>query len=138
MAAEGVINQEQAVVAQAMPLALARGERGDSYPAYLDLVRRHLKAQYRREDYATAGLRIFTAFDPRIQRSMEQSTRATMASLDATGELQTASVVTRTANGEVVALVGGRAAGVTGFNRALDARRPAGSLLKPAVYLAAL
>jgi penicillin-binding protein 1B len=61
-----------------------------------------------------------------------------MDRLDPDGDLQTASVVTRTANGEVVALVGGRAPRATGFNRALDARRPAGSLLKPAVYLAAL
>jgi penicillin-binding protein 1B len=138
MADTGVINAEQATVAQAMPLSLGGGRRGDSYPAYLDLVRRHLKDQYRREDYASAGLRIFTAFDPRLQRALERSSSVVMDRLDPDGELQTASVVTRTVNGEVVALVGGRAPRAIGFNRALDARRPAGSLLKPAVYLAAL
>ncbi|GAB5413333.1 MAG: penicillin-binding protein 1B [Congregibacter sp.] len=138
MADEGVINAEQAAVAQAMPLSLGEGRRKDSYPAYLDLVRRHLKAQYQKRDYATAGLRIFTAFDPEIQRKLELSTRTVMDSLDPSGELESASVVTRTSNGEVVAIVGGRKPRAVGFNRALDARRPAGSLLKPAVYLAAL
>ncbi|WOJ93007.1 penicillin-binding protein 1B [Congregibacter variabilis] len=138
MAEQGLINQEQAVVAQAMPLSVGGARRIDSYPAYLDLVRRHLKEQYRKQDYATAGLRIFTPFDPRLQDQLERSTTRVMDMLNPAGDLQTASVVTRTVNGEVVAIVGGRKPRAAGFNRALDARRPAGSLLKPAVYLAAL
>lgn len=138
MAEQGLINQEQAVVAQAMPLSVGGARRIDSYPAYLDLVRRHLKEQYRKQDYATAGLRIFTPFDPRLQDQLERSTTRVMDILNPAGDLQTASVVTRTVNGEVVAIVGGRKPRAAGFNRALDARRPAGSLLKPAVYLAAL
>lgn len=47
-------------------------------------------------------------------------------------------VVTSTDTGEVLALVGGKDTRYSGFNRALDAVRPVGSLLKPAVYLAAL
>jgi penicillin-binding protein 1B len=58
--------------------------------------------------------------------------------LSKNGELESATVVTRFDSGEVAALVGGRDIRYRGFNRALDARRPAGSLLKPAVYLAAL
>ena len=73
-----------------------------------------------------------------LQRQLEESTARVMEGLDPGGELQTATVVTRTASGEVAAMVGGRRPRFAGFNRALDARRPAGSLLKPAVYLAAL
>ncbi|MEM9759690.1 MAG: penicillin-binding protein 1B [Pseudomonadota bacterium] len=138
MAEEEVINSEQALVAQAMPLDLRSGRATDRFPAYLDLVRRHLREQYRREDYASAGLRIFTPFDPLLQRQLETSATRTLNALNPRGDLQTAAVVTRTANAEVVALLGGREPRATGFNRALDARRPAGSLLKPAVYLAAL
>jgi penicillin-binding protein 1B len=47
-------------------------------------------------------------------------------------------VVTDPQSGEVQALVGGRDVRYRGFNRALDAARPIGSLLKPAIYLTAL
>jgi len=49
------------------------------------------------------------------------------------GSLQGAVVVLRPADGEVLAVVGGRDPGFAGFDRALDARRPVGSLVKPAV-----
>jgi penicillin-binding protein 1B len=47
-------------------------------------------------------------------------------------------VVTDSQNGEVQAIVGGRDPSYPGFNRAVDSRRSIGSLMKPAVYLAAL
>ncbi|TDG11573.1 penicillin-binding protein 1B [Seongchinamella unica] len=139
MVEQGVISEEHAVVARAMPLGLNSAPRiRDTFPAYLDLVRRQLRRQYREEDLTSEGLTILTAFDPLLQRQLERSTGTVMNQLDAGGSLQTASVVTRIDSGEVAALVGGRKVSYAGFNRALDARRPAGSLLKPAVYLAAL
>ena len=47
-------------------------------------------------------------------------------------------VVTDIASGEIRALVGGRESGYAGFNRALNAKRHIGSLIKPAIYVAAL
>src|SRR5690606_22906685 len=55
-----------------------------------------------------------------------------------TEKLQGGVVVTSVGSGEILALVGGKQARFEGFNRALDARRPIGSLVKPFVYLAAL
>ena len=139
MAEQGVISSEHATVARAMPLGLNKKRQvRDSYPAFLDLVRRQLRRDYREEDLTTRGLNIFTSFDPLLQRQVESSTAAVLDQLDPAGELESATVVTRFDTGEVAALVGGRKPRYAGFNRALDARRPAGSLLKPAIYLAAL
>ncbi len=55
-----------------------------------------------------------------------------------TGTLEAAAVVASVQGGEVLALAGGRDPKSSGFNRALDAKRQVGSLLKPAVYLTAL
>ncbi|HET8705762.1 MAG TPA: penicillin-binding transpeptidase domain-containing protein, partial [Pseudomonadales bacterium] len=52
--------------------------------------------------------------------------------------LESAMVVTSPDTGDVLALVGGRRARFAGFNRALDAKRQIGSLMKPVVYLTAL
>ena len=113
------------------------------YPAYLDLVKRQLKRDYRDDDLRSEGLQIFTNFDPVIQRQAEISLKQTIASLEKqkklpTKKLQGAVVVTSVNQGEVLALVGGREPRQGGFNRALDAVRPVGSLIKPAVYLEAV
>jgi penicillin-binding protein 1B len=139
MSKREVISPEHAKIATAMPLGLnSQRSIRDSFPAYLELVRRQLRLEYRDEDLTTLGLSIFTAFDPLLQRQAERSTTTVMEQLNPKGELESAMVVTRFDSGEVAALVGGRRVRYAGFNRALDARRPAGSLFKPAVYLTAL
>ncbi|HXH00778.1 MAG TPA: penicillin-binding transpeptidase domain-containing protein, partial [Xanthomonadaceae bacterium] len=53
-------------------------------------------------------------------------------------DLQSGLVMTDVHSGEVVAVVGSRDVANPGFNRAVGAHRPVGSLLKPFVYLLAL
>jgi penicillin-binding protein 1B len=53
-------------------------------------------------------------------------------------KLQGAVVTTNVENGEVLAVIGDRDPRFSGYNRALEARRPIGSLIKPVVYLTAL
>ena len=113
------------------------------YPAYLDLVRRQLRRDYRDSVLNSEGLQIFTSFDPHVQWQAEKALKSTIASLEKqrklpAKKLQGAVVVTSSDQGEVLALVGGRDVRQGGFNRALDAVRPIGSLIKPAVYLSAL
>ncbi len=145
MARLGFITQETFVAAKAQPLGIvAKPPRGTSpYPAFLDLVHRQLRRDYREEDLRSEGLRIFTTLDPEVQRAAEQALARRLAALEKArrlppGRLEGAVVVTHTQTGEVQAVVGGREARFAGFNRALDARRPIGSLVKPVVYLTAL
>ena len=106
------------------------------FPAYLDLVRRQLRRDYSDRDLQTQGMRVFTAFDPIVQRHAERSMSSVTKTLDK--QIEGAMVVTAVNTGDIVALVGGRRMRFAGFNRALDAVRQTGSLIKPAVYLTAL
>lgn len=140
----GLIDAQQLAENQARPFQVVHGARsgGAYYPAFMDLVRTSL-AEYDEEDLTSAGLRIFTTLSPRTQDAVEQSLENTLSRLEEQrllppGELQGAAVVADTQTGEIQAVSGGRAAGVDGFNRALNARRTIGSLIKPVVYLAAL
>lgn len=109
------------------------------YPAYLDLVRRQLRSDYSAEELRTGGLRIFTHLDPRAQRAAEEAVQQRLFRFDGdAGELQGAAVLTEIDSGAVLAVVGDRRVRRSGFNRALRALRPIGSLVKPAVYYTAL
>lgn len=139
--AQGLASAEQVAAAKARPLDVTR--RGNlslnSNPAFFDMVRRQLRRDYNEDDLTGEGLRVFTSFDPILQRKAEQAVKTTFERLGKSGaEVETAMVVAQPQSGEVQALVGSREAGFAGFNRALDARRPIGSLVKPAVYLTAL
>ncbi len=145
MAQQGVITKAQADAAKRTPLGVvAETPSGVTrYPAFLDLVRRQLRRDYAEEDLTTEGLQIFTTLDPTIQRDAEQGLQRELARLERSrglhrGTLQSAAVITRPESGEVVAVVGGREPKYAGFNRALDAVRQVGSLIKPAIYLTAL
>ena len=128
---------------QAMAEPLQRSTRvmkgGSRFPAFLDLVRRELQRQYREEDLNGRGMRILTTLDPQVQRQVERELDRTLKTLGRKGdELEAAVVVTSREGGEILALAGSRNPVAAGFNRALSARRPIGSLIKPVVYLAAL
>ncbi len=145
MHASDLIDADQQSVAAGRPLAVVRGARvgGAYYPAFMDLVRSQLGTRYRDQDLTSDGLRIFTTLQPPAQDAVEQALSRTLGDLEAARELapdllQGAAVITAHQTGEVVALAGGRLAGFDGFNRALNARRPIGSLIKPVVYLTAL
>ncbi|HLO03776.1 MAG TPA: PBP1A family penicillin-binding protein [Symbiobacteriaceae bacterium] len=89
----------------------------------------------------TAGLQIYTSFDPALQSLAEQAVRDQMNAADKkyglTGKAtkpEAAMVVMNPKTGEVKALVGGRKRkAILEFNRATDALRQPGSAIKPVV-----
>ncbi len=110
------------------------------FPAYVDLIRRQLARDYPADALAGAGLSVMSGMSPSAQAMAEGAVARTLKSLDNKRRppLQTGLVVTDVHNGEVVAVVGSRSVSEHGFNRAVEAQRPVGSLLKPFVYLLAL
>jgi penicillin-binding protein 1B len=143
MADRGMVKPEDALAAEKRPLGVTSRATGGYYPAYLDFVRRTLRRDYHEQDLTEAGLRIYTSLEPRAQDQAELALERELARLDhqkkyPDARLEGAVVVTSPQSGEVIAIVGSRNVGYDGFNRALDARRAMGSLVKPFIYLTAL
>ncbi len=141
----GEANEQTLHGYQSTPLGvIARPHRGSSpYPAFLDLVRRQLARDYREEDLRSEGLQIFTTLNPLVQEAADAALDGRARLLERqkrfpASTLEGAIIVTGRDNGEVQAVVGGRASHFAGFNRALDALRPVGSTIKPILYLTAL
>jgi penicillin-binding protein 1A len=161
MASAGYITAADAEAAIKEPVRVSRPgkdtrQRG-SY--YVERVRRELEDRVG-ERFYTAGLRVFTAYDPVAQAAAESEVarQATAIesgafgsfnhpkytrgkeSTDASGTpyLQGAAVVMDARNGEVRALVGGRDYEDSNYDRIFQALRQPGSAFKPFVYLAAI
>jgi penicillin-binding protein 1B len=142
---QGYATMQQYAAARAAGLGLSpKAPVGTSpHPAFLELVHRQLRRDYDEADLRSEGLRVFTTLDPRVQEVAERVLERRLAQYDKEKRfgppgLEGAIVVTDGQTGEVQALVGGRDVRFRGFNRALDAARPVGSLLKPVIYLTAL
>lgn len=142
---QGVLSQADAASARAASLDVITRPSWTSakYPAFLDLVRRQLLRDYSMTDLQEEGLRIFTTLDTAIHRQAQHHAGEKLAELqrmaDAkNGPLQMAAVIVRTGTGDILSLIGGSDENLGEFNRALEARRPIGSLIKPFIYLAAL
>ncbi|MGH1372361.1 MAG: penicillin-binding protein 1B [Cellvibrionaceae bacterium] len=145
LAQQRLLSVEESRQAKRQPLNIvsSKARRLSEFPAFIDLVKRQLREDYSDEELSSEGLNIYTTLSLSIQRKAEKALAQRLTDLERrhglTAEpLQGAVMMTAVGSGEVVAVVGDRNAKFAGFNRALDASRPIGSLVKPAVYLAAL
>jgi penicillin-binding protein 1B len=139
MADNGLLTQTQANILAGKAILVTKHGRRSRYPAFIDLVKRQLNQDYNAEDLRSEGLQIFSTLDPIIQNATEDAVEKVLPVIDYRKQgLQTAAIVASPDNGDVLAVVGDRSPAYSGFNRALDASRQIGSLIKPVIYLAAL
>lgn len=160
MVTAGFLTDQQAAAAKDDAITVRPEWRRVFHDSYaLDAVRRDLELILQQENIELGGLTIRTTIDSRIQQAAEAAldrrlreverspgyshqTRAAWRGLpdgrrDRPAYLQGAAVVLENHSGAVLAVVGGRDADESKFNRALQARRQIGSIFKPFVYLAA-
>ncbi len=143
MFAQGDISEQQLQQALKEPLQVVpfAHRPANRYPAFIDLVKGQLRQEYDDTDLSSEGLSVFTTLDTKVQDALEKSIKQQLAKIERrkkSRKLEAAAIVTRKESGEIVALAGGRNSQSVGFNRALNAVRPIGSLIKPLVYLTAL
>ena len=166
MRREGVVVDQQASLAKAYPLALARRvESGEIAPYFAEWVRQTLHERFGDRLYEQ-GLKVYTTLDLDMQaaaeRAMESQLRAieggrfgnfkhlTYEQYVARGDrdnggsgaespyIQAAFVAIDPRDGSVRAMVGGRDYDDSQFNRATQAMRQPGSTFKPIVYATAI
>ncbi len=144
MADDGILSSQFAGQLQKQPIkTIPRSHQAKDFPAFMSLVKRQLHDRYNTTTLAGSGLKIFTTLDPYLQTIAENS--VTKSIQDAQQDyypklknLQGALVVQQANNGNVLAMVSDKEPSFPGFNRAIDAYRPIGSLIKPLTYLTAM
>lgn len=142
LAKNGYISTQEYKDAITRPLGvIPRGQMSVSKaPAFMSLLKRELNTKFGASLYDQSGLKIYTSLDPIAQKLAEVAVSGALTRLEkakSLSGLEAAMIVTERQYGRVTAMVGGRKTQYAGFNRALDASRSIGSLVKPAIFLTA-
>ena len=113
-----------------------------SGPYFQEEIRRQLFALFGSDKVLRGGLRVYSTYDPEMQRHAESAVATRIAEIvkmrPAARDLQGALVAMDPVTGDVRALVGGRDFRASSFNRATQAHRQAGSAFKPIIYASAI
>lgn len=156
----GFITQADADAAENEAMKIRPKSRRVVQDTYvMDSVRRELDRILEEHNIEEGGLTVITTIDHTIQKAAELSMERNLGRVEKTsgyrhqtrkqwralpdgrrGEpayLQGACVVIENRSGAVIAVVGGRNANESKYNRAIQAKRQIGSVFKPFVYLAA-
>ena len=133
-------------IASPLPRKPFRQRTGlSSMPYYVDRVLQELAKDYGYKDVKGRGLQIYTAIDLNAQDTAARTLENGLETLErgnrrlrsASTPLQGVIINIDVPSGEIRALIGGRNYDMNQFDRALNAKRQIGSLVKPFVYLTA-
>ncbi|RTE85639.1 MULTISPECIES: penicillin-binding protein 1B [Gammaproteobacteria] len=130
-----LINQTQYLAAIDREVRTREQTRLSRYgrPDFIDAVQAELNDYVQGSQWHRTGLKIYTTFDPEQQARLESSARSQFIP-DQVKSAERALLVTDYRTGAIEALIGGAEPVNAGFNRALNAQRAIGSLVKPWVY----
>jgi penicillin-binding protein 1A len=111
----------------------------------VEQVRQYVEQKYGRDLLYKGGLKIYTTVNSRLQKAAQKAVQKGLDEFEARGgkgkgreAVQGALIALEPQSGFILAMVGGRDFSTSQFNRALQAKRQAGSAFKPLVYAAAL
>lgn len=135
MSEEGLINERDYSVAQALPVQTRKRTKqsrgiGADNDYFVAEVIRQLVPRFSEDTLFRYGLKIYTTLDPLLQKAAQ--------SIVADSPHQAALITMDPQTGRVLALVGGKNFKESQFNRATQAHRQPGSVFKPFVYGTAL
>ncbi len=146
-----LIGDDQLDAALADPIRLApRRQAAPEENWAMETIRRELAAVVPPERIDEGGLQVFTTLDPDLQTSAERAVSQRLSQVEqragyphatkaagAAAYLQGALIAIDNRTGGIRAVVGGRDYAESKYHRAFDARRQAGSTVKPFVFAAA-
>ena len=163
----GFISRERCAAARAEQIAIGSRQNAQGQTYAVDYIRQQVIAAVGWDRAMNEGFRIHTTIDVDLQKAAEDSVRAHLESVEQRPEynhetystyaasfrkaktngkmsdqpapeyLQGAVIGLDNASGDILVLVGGRDFEHNQYNRALQARRPAGTAMSPFVYAAA-
>ncbi|MCK8044826.1 penicillin-binding protein 1B [Shewanella sp. 1CM18E] len=137
----GELNNAQYQAAAESPLGLRKANRSvhQKLPAFFSVVKHELANRYGDALLQQSGIKVYTTLDPMAQEAAEKAVEQTLKQLGKNDEsLQVGMVLTDKYSAGIAAMVGDKVPSYKGFNRAVEIRRPIGSLIKPFVYATAL
>jgi penicillin-binding protein 1B len=148
MLAQDLISRDELVEAHQIPLPTKPGvETQSPAPYYLQAAQREFdQLDLFGENKSDKGLRIFTSLNSNFQDAatrtihdrITERERTLGAKSKSKEPLEMALISVDLASHHITALIGGRNYQQTQFNRAIEAYRQVGSIMKPFVYLAAM
>ena len=130
----GVITTAQREAAVLEPVRVSRTLATQHAQYFVDWLDQEVQALI---GESSADLVVETTLDLTLQAQAERAVRAIIAR-DGERGVEQAALVAVDGEGRVRAMIGGASYADSQFNRAVDARRQAGSAFKPFVYLAAM